>query len=154
MNEPDIKTILCPIDFSKAAAPTARAAAAMARMANARLVLFYAAPAYEKHHVFQIDTEELTRFAQSILEGAERKMAEFIAEVFPDDHGLQLETSVKGGQAASTILEAIHHEHADLVVMGAHGHSGVALAIFGSVANEVLRSATVPVMTVPYEDTD
>jgi nucleotide-binding universal stress UspA family protein len=37
---------------------------------------------------------------------------------------------------------------ADLVVIGTHGRRGLARAILGSVAENIIRTATVPVLTI------
>ena len=47
------------------------------------------------------------------------------------------------------ILAAIDERQADLVVMGTHGRHGLGRALLGSVAEKIVRSAPVPVMTVP-----
>jgi len=42
----------------------------------------------------------------------------------------------------------------DLIVIGSHGRSGVRRALLGSVTERVLRSTTVPVLVVDYDDED
>ena len=53
------------------------------------------------------------------------------------------------GQAADVILNTAHREHADVVVVGSHGMSGVERAVFGSTTEDVLRRADVSVLVVP-----
>ena len=52
----------------------------------------------------------------------------------------------------SRVAEAIDHEAArlvaDLIVMGTHGRTGLARLLMGSVAQEVVRRADCPVITV------
>lgn len=50
------------------------------------------------------------------------------------------------------ILDAIDQTESDLVVMGTHGRSGVSRFLIGSVAEEIVRGANVPVMTVSRPD--
>jgi nucleotide-binding universal stress UspA family protein len=52
------------------------------------------------------------------------------------------------GTPASEIVETAKAERADLVAMTTHGRTGLRRAIFGSVANEALRSAAVPVLAI------
>jgi nucleotide-binding universal stress UspA family protein len=47
------------------------------------------------------------------------------------------------------ILAAIDELQADLVVMGTHGRQGLGRALLGSVAEKIVRSSPVAVMTVP-----
>jgi nucleotide-binding universal stress UspA family protein len=46
------------------------------------------------------------------------------------------------------VLAAAAACEADLIVMGVHGRNVVDLALFGSTTNQVVRSATCPVLTV------
>ena len=60
----------------------------------------------------------------------------------------KLETRVELGAPAEKILALVQKENIDLIVMGAHGRTGLERVIFGSVANKVVKSATCPVLTV------
>jgi universal stress protein A len=55
---------------------------------------------------------------------------------------------VKDADPRIAILEAADDVGADLIVMGTHGRSGIARAFLGSVAEEVVRRAACPVVTV------
>jgi nucleotide-binding universal stress UspA family protein len=46
------------------------------------------------------------------------------------------------------ILSAIEETHPDLVVMGTHGRHGVSHVLLGSVADKIVRTSPVPVLTV------
>jgi len=48
------------------------------------------------------------------------------------------------------ILAAAHDEQCDLIVMGTHGHSGLAHVFLGSTAERVVRKSPVPVLTVRH----
>lgn len=53
------------------------------------------------------------------------------------------------GKPAKTIVDfAAQHNHG-LVVVGTHGRTGIAHAVIGSVAERVVRTARVPVLTIP-----
>jgi nucleotide-binding universal stress UspA family protein len=58
------------------------------------------------------------------------------------------EGEVHRGQAALVILEQARFWNADLIVMGTHGHRGLEHLILGSVAEQVIRTASVPVLTL------
>jgi nucleotide-binding universal stress UspA family protein len=60
----------------------------------------------------------------------------------------KLETRVELGAPAEKILAIVQKENIDMIIMGAHGRSGLERAIFGSVANKVVKSASCPVLTV------
>jgi nucleotide-binding universal stress UspA family protein len=59
-----------------------------------------------------------------------------------------LVTAVREGVSDEEILAYAADTDADLVVMGTHGREGVRRRLFGSVAERVVRGATIPVMTV------
>lgn len=52
------------------------------------------------------------------------------------------------GRVAEVISDQTARQGADLVVMGTHGRAGLGRAVLGSVAEGVMRSAEVPVLTV------
>jgi nucleotide-binding universal stress UspA family protein len=55
---------------------------------------------------------------------------------------------VKGADAASGIARFCEENPVDLIVMATHGRSGLRKTLLGSVAEKVLRSLEVPVLTV------
>ncbi len=63
--------------------------------------------------------------------------------------GLVVETGIPYGEAVAEILNEISIHQADLIVMATHGRSGVGRWLYGSVADEILRRAPVPVVLVP-----
>ncbi|MGH7306014.1 MAG: universal stress protein [Candidatus Rokuibacteriota bacterium] len=52
------------------------------------------------------------------------------------------------GSAYEQIVRVAKSRHADLIVMGTHGRSGIAKLFLGSVAGRVVAAAPCPVMTV------
>lgn len=60
--------------------------------------------------------------------------------------GVRCEPRVIEAHPVAAILQAVGESRADLIVMGTHGRSGVERIVLGSVAESVLREATVPVL--------
>jgi nucleotide-binding universal stress UspA family protein len=52
------------------------------------------------------------------------------------------------GPPLQTILDYVAAQHIDLVVMGTHGRGGLARFLLGSVAERMVHSAQVPVLTI------
>ena len=52
------------------------------------------------------------------------------------------------GDAAESIRDAARHYGADLIVMATHGRTGLSHAISGSVTEEVIRTASCPVLVL------
>jgi len=84
-------------------------------------------------------------FENEIVLGAETKMEEFFRSIF------RPKTKILIGDIAEEILNYIKLEEIDLVIIGTHGRKGMDRIIFGSVAERVIKSAPVPVLSVnPY----
>jgi nucleotide-binding universal stress UspA family protein len=63
--------------------------------------------------------------------------------------GVQARALMVQGVTAAGILQHAVRLPAELVVLGSHGHSKLRELLLGSVTQEVLRHATVPVVVVP-----
>jgi len=63
-----------------------------------------------------------------------------------------VEGVVREGSPATTILQYVKENKIDLIVMGTHGRRGLNRILLGSVAEEVVRTSDVPVMTVRMTD--
>lgn len=68
--------------------------------------------------------------------------------------GIDLVTAVREGIPHEEIVEYVDDHGIDLIVMGTHGRSGERHRVVGSVAEEVVRRAAIPVMTVRMNDAD
>ncbi len=84
--------------------------------------------------------QQATELGQSYLnEIAERLRAE----------GLEVETEIRSGPPAQSILDFAEGTGCDLIVIGSHGETGAIRWRFGSVANKIVRTETsMPVLVV------
>jgi len=73
----------------------------------------------------------------------------------PSDPNIVVEHRVAEGDAPEEILRLAEAVQCDLIVMGTHGRTGLRRFLTGSVAEEVLRKATCPVLAAktPLPDT-
>ena len=74
------------------------------------------------------------------------------AETLLQDAGIAFETEVATGDPAHTLIDILENYGCDMVVMGASGTSTLRSALLGSVSNELLHAAGVPVMIVKSFD--
>ena len=65
--------------------------------------------------------------------------------------GLEASGRLLPGDPISAILEELKETKPDLVVVGTHGRTGLSHLLMGSVAEKLVRLASVPVVTVPDE---
>lgn len=68
------------------------------------------------------------------------------------DHGVAATCQVRRGRPAEEILAAARESRVDLIAMATHGRTGLGRLLFGSVAEEVLRHAPVPVFMIRQPD--
>lgn len=62
-----------------------------------------------------------------------------------------LDVAVRVGAAADEIGACVSETHADLLIMGCHGLTGVRKLFFGSTTERVLRQSTIPVLVTPTD---
>ena len=65
--------------------------------------------------------------------------------------GLDVKVEFRIGPDAATILEFAMARQIDVIILGRHGHSSVGKALFGSVAEKILRKAECAVLVVPLD---
>jgi len=84
------------------------------------------------------------------LDRVRQELTDYLAEkaVILRHLGCQVETEVRFGDPAEEIISAAKDRQAELIAMATHGRSGLAQAIFGSVAARVLGSGVRPVLLV------
>lgn len=134
-------SILVPLDGSSLSQRALPYAAAIARAAHSRLVLVRAAMA----HTFP--GADATAAQVRAVEEAEASLDALVAPLRAQ--GLACEAHVYYDDPLPAIEDAVGRQQADLIVMSTHGRGGLGRWIYGSVADGVLRQATVPVLVVP-----
>lgn len=77
---------------------------------------------------------------------AEERLEETRQQV---DADVEVRTVVAVGRPSNTLLTLAHEHEVDHIVIGSLGREGVDRLLLGSVAETVLRRATVPVTVVP-----
>jgi nucleotide-binding universal stress UspA family protein len=65
--------------------------------------------------------------------------------------GVSMETRLETGEAGAIILSVARDSNCQMIVMGTHGRSGLGRLLMGSVAEEVVRKAPCPVLTLKAE---
>ncbi|MEF8821520.1 MAG: universal stress protein [Halovenus sp.] len=78
----------------------------------------------------------------------QEEYGEAVVEAVADRlEGVDVETAVRTGTPHETILDYAE-EHADIIVMGTHGRTGMDRYLLGSVTENVVRMSEVPVVTI------
>lgn len=148
MRMKNFERILVATDLSEMAAPLYIVAERLARQSETTLVMAHIASREEyvelrrEHHI-GLD-EYLERIRSTIL-------YEFGHATGVRPAKIPVEVLLRERSVAQDLLEVAARHKVDLIVIGSHGRSGISRALVGSVAEEVLRHATCPVLIVPKQ---
>lgn len=137
------KNILLATDFSEVSQHALLHALAMARRYDARLTLLHVAP---PEVVTPIPMEPVPVEMDWQKKRAAENMARL--ELFESLHVFPHDTVIRQGSPWPEMSEVIADQDIDLIVLGTHGRGVIGTLVLGSVAEDVLRHATCPVLTV------
>lgn len=144
-----LNLILVPTDASPGAEPALRWAATLANISNADTILLHvldfltpALAAATPQMEMEMGVLIADQFIQQAREEANATIARLASEL------PRVRTIIRDGRPRDIILEVAAEVHADLIVMGTHGRSGLAHMLLGSVAEHVVRYSRIPVLTV------
>ena len=139
-----IRRIVCPTDFSPSAAHAANHAAAMAKAFGAEVTLVHVLPEMN----FPVRGLGMTAMFPQLLEEMRARAKEQLQQAQAALAGIPCRTELREGRPHEVILAVAQEVSAGLIVLGTAGHTGLAHALLGSVAERVVRLATCPVLTV------
>jgi nucleotide-binding universal stress UspA family protein len=139
-----IKTILHPTDFSDHSDYAFALACSLARDYNARLIVL---------HVLErlppIYSGVMTPTPPISPTDQDRKSAwEDLQRIQAPDSAVPIERLLEEGNPAGAILQVAEEGPCQLIVLGTHGRTGLRRLLMGSVAEQVVRDAPCPVLTV------
>lgn len=134
---PRLLRILVPLDFSGKSRQALRYAIPIAQKFSARIHLVHVLPAQAK-----LPKDEQIRLRLTAL----KRLGEMGAQLLPPR--LRSENAVLTGEPADEILALVHRQSIDLIVLTTHGRSGLKRAFVGSTAEQIMRQAQCPVMSV------
>lgn len=132
------KTILFPTDFSTASDAALPHAEALARQADARLLIVH------------IEEPPLAYGGGELYYGLPEpdsdRIRKMLDDVRPADPALPFDHRLTMGDPASEIVRLAADESAEMIVLGTHGRTGMTRLLMGSVAEAVVRRAPCPVL--------
>lgn len=151
--------ILVPLDGSPTAAMALEQAEALAEKLGSTLILVRVVHTLGELASTATPTLSRAEFSQDVVarsaEAEEHTQARsYIADLSDAlrRRGLNVETHVREGSPAEQIIHTADTDRAELIVMTAYGaggaHTRSGKAVFGGVADEVLRQSQVPVLLI------
>jgi len=138
------RTIVVPVDGSEPSNSAVSFALRMAAESGAQVTF---AHAVETAKIVAM-TSASSVAPQYALEAAMDAGKEILAEALSQAQQAKVvaTTELIEGDCVSSLLELADRAHADLIVVGSHGRSGLSRVLLGSVAEGILRRARVPVL--------
>jgi nucleotide-binding universal stress UspA family protein len=131
--------ILVPLDTSRMAAQALPFAAQLAGAFSSEINII---------NICEEQKTSETGFCQSYVdEQAEELKKESKGQTF------RIKTIVMSGSPAHKILDYVHSQNVDLIMMSSHGRSGVVLWPLGSTADKILRRTSAPLLVFKVKET-
>jgi nucleotide-binding universal stress UspA family protein len=144
-----MKTILVPVDLSRATTRVCDAACALTKLIGARIVLFNVVqlPVMLLNDVYALDAGALAETAVAGEKFAARKLRALGRRC--EKRRVRVQTVQRTGEPVTEILARAAAEKAAYLVLGSHGHGAAYDLLVGSTTQGVLRGALCPVLVVP-----
>jgi nucleotide-binding universal stress UspA family protein len=145
-----MKTIVVAVDFSNATAGVLEMASGLAKAFGAQLCLFHVVepePSYTAYGFTPDEFPALHAYQEEAKRRANQKLEELLEKVKPALPSAS--ARIAEGSPLHALLDYVKESGADFVVLGSHGHGVIASLLLGSVAEGMVRKATVPTLIVP-----
>jgi nucleotide-binding universal stress UspA family protein len=147
-----MKKILVPIDFSTYSMNALEVAIYIAKVKEMSIRLLHVVedtytPYYNMAGIGMFEDSTLFNFKKELQEKVASQLKE-IADTKISAMGINVEMEVLIDNPRRKILNDINAEDIDLVVMGSHGFSGVEDIFIGGTSEKIIRTSSVPVITV------
>lgn len=143
-----LKKVLVATDFSEASDAALRYGRALAGAFGASLDVLHVV---EDLFASAWGAETYAASAPELQDQMERQASLQLDKLVTDDDRRQLQAKpvlVSGRSAFPEIVKYAERENVDLIVLGTHGRGAIAHLLLGSVAENVVRRAPCPVLTV------
>jgi len=141
-----MRNLLVPVDLSEISIAIVEQASCFGQSLASNLWLLHVVPASNHSTPFNLDRDLWRREVAKGLRDRHRQLHE-LAERLRREHNHVFARFI-AGTISTGILNEANRIHADLIIMGSHGHGNVYHALFGGVGQKVMRKASCPVMLV------
>lgn len=152
-----MKRILIALNYEPLAEKVAATGYAIAKAFDAKVLLLHVVeePAYYS----SVDYSPIMGFSGfnatdtwQLTEDFKKEAHRFLEESRKHLGDDSIETAVAEGDFADAIIESAKSFNADLIVMGTHHRSGLNKLLMGNLAEKIMNTASVPLLTIPAEE--
>lgn len=140
------RNILFPTDFTPHARSALKYAAAFAREGRGRVVLFSVQTGGVPANLMRLPEHELETDEKRWIQQLRREVSNLLSDPLLDS--LEVDPVIVEGEPAHKIANAVRDYDIDLVTVVTHGRRGLARALWGSTAEEIIAEAPCPVLTI------
>ena len=141
--------ILVATDGSEHGYRAAKVALELGKISGGKVTAIYVADTNRTSHL----PDDMLLFSIRELLLKEGKEALKQVETLAKDMGVAFAGLVAEGNPGSEIISYAEAEGMDIIILGAVGRTGLDKFLLGSVAEKVVRSSKIPVLTIPREKT-
>lgn len=139
--------ILVPLDGSPLAEEVLPVAAQLARATSAALLLLRVVTTYQ--NPVPMEPVSLVERSRKMVEAESQAYLERV-RTYEHLDGIPIHIEAIPGIPAQSILQFAHAHQVDLIIMGSHGETGLKRWLLGSVAQQLVRHSTVPVLVLRH----
>jgi nucleotide-binding universal stress UspA family protein len=140
------RNILFPTDFTPHARSALKYAAAFARQGGGRIVLLSVQTAAVPPNLMTMPERLLADEDSQWLRQIRTQVKDLLTDPLFD--GLEVEPVIVEGEPAHEIAQAARNYDIDVATVVTHGRRGLARALWGSTAEEIIAEAPCPVLTL------
>jgi len=151
MKTTKIQKVLIAMDYDETSQKVAEVGFSMAKALHAETILLHVIseqPVYYSTYTYMRELRvdilgDLRKSTQAYLDKSKKHLG--------DD---SIQTVLKEGEIAETILNTAKELHADIIVLGSHSRKWLENIIIGSEAEAVLKKTTIPLFIIPTKKQD
>lgn len=141
-----MKKILVPVDFSQHSEYAMEVAASIAKKHNSEIIAVHMMGLSEA--VVTRDESKEVFEAMYYMKLAEKRFDEFLDKDYLE--GVKVTDTVHNYKNFSELNDLAQEFHADLIIMGSHGSSGLKEVFVGSNTEKVVRTSEIPVLVIKH----
>ena len=146
-----IKSILMPTDFSEYSRYAMEYAISFAGQYKAKLYVLHVL--VSPHALVGYEAAPFVSYERLFADmkrSADEAMVRFVTDEMRKE--VEVETAITQGAPFLEILKFAKEKETDLIVIATHGRTGLKHALFGSVAEKVVRKSPCPVLSIRHPE--
>lgn len=146
-----MKRALIALDYDHTSQKVAEVGFSMAQAMHAETILLHVVSEQPLYYSSYMNMQELQI---DILDDLKKSTQNFLDKTKKHLGNESIQTVLKEGDIAETILETAKKMDVDIIVMGSHSRKWLENIILGSEAEDVLKKTTIPLFIVPTKKRD